>query len=55
MYSGPLEDFQVVRDRSRTSSDWSYYLISTLMQSYGFQELADFYDQIPFSQALAGV
>lgn len=55
MYAGPLEDFQVIRDRSLASSDWSYYLASTLMQSYGFQELADFYDQIPFSQALQGI
>lgn len=55
MYSGPLMDLQVIRDRSLASSDWSYYLISTLMQSYSFEELADFYDQIPFSQALTGI
>lgn len=54
LYSGPLKDFQLIRERSMASSDWSYYLASTLMQSYAFQELADFYDQIPFSEALAG-
>ena len=55
LYAGALMDLQVVRDRSLASSDWSYYLTSTLMQSYDFAMLADFYDQIPFSEALVGV
>jgi len=55
MYSGSLMDFQVIKQRSQSTSDWSYYQVSTLIQSYGFQELADFYNQIPFSEALLGV
>ncbi len=55
LYAGALMDLQVVKDRSLASSDWSYYLASTLMQSYDFGILADFYDQIPFSEALVGV
>jgi len=55
LYAGALMDLQVVKDRSLASSDWSYYLVSTLMQSYSFGILADFYDQIPFSEALIGV
>ena len=55
MYAGALEDLQVVRDRSIASSDWSYYLSSTIMQSYDFGILSDFYGQIPFSEALVGV
>lgn len=55
LYAGSLMDLQVVKDRSLASSDWSYYLASTLMQSYTFGVLSDFYDQIPFSEALVGV
>lgn len=55
LYAGALMDLQVVKDRSLASADWSYYLASTLMQSYTFGMLADFYDQIPFSEALVGV
>ncbi|MDP4184694.1 MAG: SusD/RagB family nutrient-binding outer membrane lipoprotein [Bacteroidota bacterium] len=55
LYSGPLMDCQVVRDRAKASQDWSYYMVATLMQSYTFQVLADLYDQIPFSEALNGV
>ena len=55
LYSGPLKDFQVIRERSLASADWSYYLVSTLMQSYSFGILSDFYDHIPFSEALLGI
>lgn len=54
LYSGALMDLQVVRDRSLASSDWSYYLASTLLQSYDFGILSDLYGQIPFSEALKG-
>ena len=55
MYAGALMDLQVVRERALASSDWSYYLISTLVQSYDFGILSDLYGQIPFSEALTGV
>lgn len=54
LYSGALMDLQVVKDRALASSDWSYYLIATLVQSYTFSVLADLYDEIPFSEALVG-
>lgn len=54
LYSDALEDFEFVKTESSGTQDWSYYLISTLMQSYTFQVLADLYDEIPFSEALKG-
>ena len=54
MYAGAMMDLQVVKDKALTASDWSYYLISTLVQSYDFGILADLYGQIPFSEALKG-
>jgi hypothetical protein len=55
MYAQAMMDLQVVRDRSLASSDWSYYLTSTLVQCYDFGLLADLYGQIPFTEALKGV
>ena len=55
LYSGPLYDFEYVRKSTSTSANWSYYAISTLMQAYTFQVLADLYDKIPFTEALKGV
>ncbi len=54
MYAGAMMDLQVVKDRAVAASDWSYYLIATLVQSYDFGVLADLYGQIPFSEALKG-
>jgi hypothetical protein len=55
LYSGPLYDYEYVRQSTSASANWSYYAISTLMQAYTFQVLADFYDKIPFTEALKGV
>ena len=54
IYSGTLMDCESIKKSTIASQDWSYYLIATLVQSYSFQVLADLYDQIPFSEALAG-
>jgi len=52
---GALVDYQYVRDNTSAAGNWKYYAISTLMQAYTFQVLADLYDQIPFTEALTGV
>jgi hypothetical protein len=54
LYTGALKAFEYVRKGSAAEEQWNYYLIATVMQSYTFQVLADLYDQIPFSEALAG-
>lgn len=54
MYNGALIDYQYIRDKAASTSNWSYYAIATLMQAYSFQVLADLYDQIPFTEALKG-
>jgi hypothetical protein len=52
---GALIDYEYVRNNTSASGNWKYYAISTLMQAYTFQVLADLYDQIPFTEALNGV
>jgi hypothetical protein len=54
LYAGALKAFEYVRQESAKEEQWNYYLIATVMQSYTFQILADLYDQVPFSEALAG-
>jgi len=54
LYSGALKDYKYIRDKARTTGNWSYYLMATVMQAYTFQILADLYDKIPFSEALKG-
>jgi len=55
LYSGALNDYKYVRDQSKATQNWSYYLMATIMQAYTYQVLADLYDQIPFSDALNGL
>jgi hypothetical protein len=54
LYSGALQDLEYVRKETGKTQDWTYYLISTCVQAYTFQVLADLYDKIPFTEALKG-
>jgi hypothetical protein len=54
IYSGSLRDLEYARAESKKLGDWKLYLMSTVMQCYTFQMMADIYDQIPFDEALQG-
>ena len=54
LYSGSLQDLQSARTQSKAMGDWNLYLMSTVMQAYVFQMMADIYDEIPFDEALQG-
>ncbi|MBT1711072.1 SusD/RagB family nutrient-binding outer membrane lipoprotein [Fulvivirgaceae bacterium PWU5] len=54
VYSGSLQDLQFARNESKKQGDWNLYLMSTVMQSYVYQMMADIYDEIPFDEALQG-
>jgi hypothetical protein len=54
MYAGALMNFEEIRKISSQNGNWHYYLIATVLQSYGFQVLADLYGEIPFSEAFQG-
>ncbi len=55
IYAGGINDLQTVRDKALDESEGSYYLIATVMQAYAYQMLADFYNEIPYSDALEGL
>jgi len=54
MYAGGLSDMQYVIDDAKASENWSFYLMATVMQAYGFSVMVDFYDKIPYSEAFKG-
>ena len=54
IYAGALKDFQVVRNKAKQNDNWSYYLMSTVMEAYTYQILVDIYDKVPFTEALKG-
>lgn len=54
LYSGALQNLERVRLESFVEGEYNYYLISTVVQCYIYQVLADLYDQVPFSEALKG-
>ena len=54
LYSGALNDFKAVKDKASENEDWSYFLMSTVLESYTYQVLVDLYNRIPYSEALQG-
>lgn len=52
LYSDALVDLEVVRKNSAAASNWAAYLQATCLMAYTYQMLCDFYDQIPFQEAL---
>lgn len=55
IYSDALVDLQSVRSSALENEEWNSYLQATLLMAYTYQILVDFYDQIPFSEALQGI
>lgn len=55
MYAGGLNDLETIKNQSAEASEWNIYLQATVLQVYGYQIFADFFDKIPFTEALKGV
>ncbi len=55
IYTAALMDYEWVRNDARASKNWTYYLMATTMQCYTYQVMVDFFDNIPFSEALQKV
>ena len=54
LYSDALIDLSVIRKSAEEAGNWNAYLQATSLMAYTYQILADFYDQVPFSEALKG-
>jgi len=54
LYSGALNDYQIVINETKVAEDWNTHLMAVAMQCYTYQVLVDLYDKIPFTEALKG-
>jgi hypothetical protein len=54
LFSGALNNYQQVIEKSKASADWKYLLMATVMKAYTLQVLADLYDKVPYSEAFRG-
>ncbi|PWT95417.1 MAG: SusD/RagB family nutrient-binding outer membrane lipoprotein [Bacteroidetes bacterium] len=54
LYRSALSDYKKVQELSTEIQDWRFYFMATIMKAYTFQVLADFYDKIPYTEALGG-
>lgn len=54
IYAGGLNDLEVIKKGAEENGNWNLYLQAVCIQNFGFQILADFFDQIPYSEALKG-
>ena len=55
IFSNGLKNYKYVRDKARASGDWTFYLMSAVMNAYSTAILVDLYDKIPYFEALQGV
>jgi hypothetical protein len=54
LYTGALNDLELILQKTSVSEDWNYNLMATVMKVYTYQVLVDLYDQVPYTQALEG-
>jgi hypothetical protein len=54
LYTGTLNNLEIILQQTRASGDWNYNLMATVMKVYTYQVLVDLYDQVPYTQALQG-
>jgi hypothetical protein len=54
LYTGALNDLQLILSKTQVSEDWNYNLMATVMKVYTYQVLVDLYDQVPYTEALQG-
>lgn len=54
LFSSGLKNYQFIIDKAKSTADWNFYLMGTVMKAYTTEVLVDLYDQIPYSEALHG-
>ena len=54
LYTGALNDLELILQKAKTSGDWNFYLMATVLKVYSYQVLVDLYDQVPYTDALHG-
>jgi hypothetical protein len=54
MFSGALNDYTFVVNKSEENENWIFFLMGTVMKAYNYQIMVDLYDQLPYDEAFQG-
>ena len=54
LYSGAINDYQLILQKAKDAQDWNFYLMATVMKAYAYHVLVDLYDKVPYTEALQG-
>ena len=54
LYAGALSDLKKIEIASTASGNWNLNLQAVCLQAFTFQILADWYDSVPYTEALGG-
>ncbi len=54
IFAGALNDYTFVVNKSKSSEDWIFYLMGTVMKAYTYQVMVDLYDKLPYDEAFLG-
>lgn len=46
-----LGDIRNIKNRAEAEGNWNYFLITTVLETHASQLMADFFDQIPYTEA----
>lgn len=54
LYAGALTDLKLIMEKAEATEQWDYYLVAKVMTAFDFHILIDFYETVPFTEALMG-
>lgn len=54
VFTGGLNDYYIVMQKSKENEDWIYNLMGTVMNAYTYQIMVDFYNKVPYDEAFQG-
>jgi hypothetical protein len=54
LYYYALADLKYIREIAEETENWTYFLITNIVEAYVFQMLVDLYDKVPYFEAVQG-
>lgn len=54
LFAGALTDYQLAITQAKTTQNYPFYLMCTVMKAFSYELLVDLYDQVPYTEAFQG-